>query len=392
MPGLPTGLRKRGDWYIVKYSQDGKWTEKRVGTDLEKALRVHARLRPRPLDDAKLPKGIFKRGDCYYVRWKQGGRWRSKSAGPDLGAALELQGRISKGEPDPDAVVLADLVDRYLKRLETYFKPSTVRTHRTVSGNLLRFFRDRPVETWTSRDLETYVQLRLEKVAPTTANGELKNLKATLRFAVEEKLIPQMPFKIRMVPVVQRRTARIFTREEIQHLLDCADDRTRALLLIASATGMRIGEIRHLQWRDVDSEQQRILVRAKGDWTPKTNQERICFVSPGVIAELERYRRSLKHNSDSDWVFQDKHKPGQRWRESGNSYYGIHKAFKRAGLYRKGKLTHEIRRAVASTMLLNGTPIHVVKEILGHSTIKTTELYAFSNEEAKKEAVKNALI
>ena len=68
-----------------------------------------------------------------------------------------------------------------------------------------------------------------------------------------EKLIPELPFKIRMVPVVQRRTARIFTREEIQRLLDCSDDRTRALLLIASATGMRIGEIRHLQWRDIDS-------------------------------------------------------------------------------------------------------------------------------------------
>ncbi len=43
-------------------------------------------------------------------------------------------------------------------------------------------------------------------------------------------------------------------------------------------------------------------------------------------------------------------------------------------------------------MLLKRTPIHVVKEILGHSSIKTTELYAFSNEEAKREASKNALI
>ncbi len=34
-------------------------------------------------------------------------------------------------------------------------------------------------------------------------------------------------------------------------------------------------------------------------------------------------------------------------------------------------------------MLLNGTPIHVVKEILGHSTIKTTELYAFTNDEGE---------
>jgi len=179
--------------------------------------------------------------------------------------------------------------------------------------------------------------------------------------------------------VVQRRTARIFTREEIQRLLDSADERTRALLLIASATGMRIGEIRHLQWRDIDGRQRQILVRAKEGWTPKTNQERVCFVSSEVIDQLHRYRQTLKHNADSDWVFQNKLKPGERWRETGNAYYGIHRAFKRAGLYRKGKLTHEIRRAVASTMLLNGTPIHVVKEILGHSTIKTTELYAFTN-------------
>jgi integrase len=63
--------------------------------------------------------------------------------------------------------------------------------------------------------------------------------------------------------------------------------------------------LRHLQWRDIDSEQQRILVRGKKGGSPETNQEQVCFVS--------------------------------------------------------------------STLLLNGTPIHVVKEILRHSTIRTTE-------------------
>lgn len=134
---------------------------------------------------------------------------------PDLGAALELRAELLNSAPDPDVVRLADLVERYLKRLETYFKLSAVRTHRAVTRNLIRFFRNRPIETWTSADPELYIQHRLETVAPTSVNGELKNLKATLRFAVEEKLIPEMPFRIRMLPVVQRRTARIFTREEI---------------------------------------------------------------------------------------------------------------------------------------------------------------------------------
>ncbi len=75
MTALPTGLHKRGDWYVVKYRQDGKWAEKRAGTDLAKALRTHARLRPALLADAKLPKGIYKRGSSYYVRYSEGGQW-----------------------------------------------------------------------------------------------------------------------------------------------------------------------------------------------------------------------------------------------------------------------------------------------------------------------------
>ena len=161
MTALPGGLQKRGDIYVVRYRHNGTWSERRVGTDLDRALEVHAKLRPAPTRDlsAGLPKGIFKRGDSYYVRWKSNGRWRSKGAGRELGAAIDLQARLQDGEPDPDAVKLSDLVDRYIRRLETYFKPSTVKTHRTVARTLLRFFGERPVETWTSNDLEGRVAL-----------------------------------------------------------------------------------------------------------------------------------------------------------------------------------------------------------------------------------------
>ena len=84
--------------------------------------------------------------------------------------------------------------------------------------------------------------------------------------------------------------------------------------------------------------------------------------------------------------------PGTRWSDYGNHFKPLQRAFKKAGLYRKGKLTHEIRRAVASTMLHNGVPIHVVKEVLGHSSVKTTELYAFTNDEAKRAASEKGLV
>ncbi len=201
MRGFGPGFLRLTAPFELPVRQDGKWVEKRAGTDLEKALPIHARLRPALIDIGRPPKGIYRRADSYYVRYPENGKWKHRSAGRDLGAALELRATLLDDMPASGAAKLADLVERYLKRLETYFKQSTVRTHRTVSRNLLRFFRNRPVEAWTSADLETYIQQRLEKVAPTTVNGELKNLKATLRFAVEEKLVSEMPFKIRMLPV-----------------------------------------------------------------------------------------------------------------------------------------------------------------------------------------------
>ncbi len=104
-----------------------------------------------------LPRGIYKRGKSYYVRWKQGGTWKHKSAGPNLGAALELQGQVRGSEDSPDAVRLPELVERYLKRLETYGKPRTVVCNRSVTKTLTAFFRSRPIESLSSTTIMPFV-------------------------------------------------------------------------------------------------------------------------------------------------------------------------------------------------------------------------------------------
>lgn len=344
-----------------------------------------------------MPKYIWKRGETYYVRLKEeDGRWRHHRAGPELGVALELRAALLNGAPDPDAILLADLVSRYADRLEVYYKPATRRTYATVSRHLLKYFRGRPVHTWTAQDIEGYVLYRSDaaKVAPSTINGELKALKATLRLAVDEGVFPSMPVKIRMLRTMKRTSSRLFTREEVQRLLDSADPRTRILMLICFATAFRIGEVRHLKWKDVDSASSCIRVTAKpGLWTPKTHHERVVYVSSAVIAQLAAYRATLApFNGEDDWVLQSLRTPGQLWRESGSSFTPIQRAFKKAGLYSRGKLTHEIRRAVASTMLLEGAPIHVVKELLGHSSLQHTELYAFTDEASKRAVARHALV
>jgi integrase len=287
-------------------------------------------------------------------------------------------------------------VQRYLKRLATFGKASTLRTHRVIMRRWVTFFGARPIAEWASVDLENYIaERRAASIAASTINGELAKLKAVLRAAVEDEIIERLPFKITMVPVVKKRSAHVFSRAEIEKLLDCADPRARALLLLASATGMRFGELRHLKWRDIDPASLRVHISEKPEvnWAPKTNQERMLFLPIEVVQQLTAYRSTLTpHNGDDDWVFQNKMRPGERWATSGSVYSSIQAAFKKAGLYRRGKLTHEIRRAVASTMLHNGTPIHVVRDVLGHSNIKQTAEYAFTNEEAMRDAATKGIL
>ena len=128
--------------------------------------------------------------------------------------------------------------------------------------------------------------------------------RAVLGLGVEERLIPQLPFKIRKLKTVSRRSSHIFTKEEIERLLDCAEPRTRMLLLIAFATGMRVGEIIHLQFCDIDAVQRKISVRAKGDWTPKTHHERDCYVPQSVVRKQIRFplRDSTQPLCRSAWM------------------------------------------------------------------------------------------
>ena len=333
-----------------------------------------------------LPTGVYQRGRSYYIRFRHEGKWKHKSAGSDLAAALELHEKLRSGiEHAPGIARFDQVVERYRKHLEVYAKPGTLQSTRRVSRHLLRAFGQRPIAALTLVDLERFIEHRQKSVSSSTINLELRILKAALRFGIEQGMYDRMPFKIRMLKQIKRTSSKLFTREEIQRLLNAADDQTRMLILIAFGTGMRFDELLHLQWQDVDWVDRKLSVRAKNDWTPKTHHERECYVPQSVVDHLAAYRETLKHHEDLDWVFQNKRSPGEQWARS-TSYQAIRDTFKRAGLYQKGKLTHEIRRAVASTMLLNGTPIHVVKEILGHSTIKTTELYAFTTEEAKREA------
>jgi integrase len=141
-------------------------------------------------------------------------------------------------------------------------------------------------------------------------------------------------------------------REQMQDLYDLA------ILLLD--TGARLAEIATLEWARIDLDHKTI-----GLWRPKVQNESVLYMSDRVFAVLSR----RFPGRTTPYVFTSK-AGGPR----NSTTHVFQRAFKRAGL--EGCSAHTLRHTHATRLIQHGLNLYEVKEILGHSDIKTTMRYA----------------
>jgi integrase len=133
------------------------------------------------------------------------------------------------------------------------------------------------------------------------------------------------------------------------------------LIILLLDTGARYSEIAGLEWKQVDLD-----TRSIGLWRSKVQNESVLFMTDRAFEILNR--RFLERGG-SPYVFRNK-KGGKRRYSS----IAIRKAYRRAGL--GDCCIHTLRHTHASRLIQNGINVYEVKEVLGHSDIKTTMRYA----------------
>jgi integrase len=132
------------------------------------------------------------------------------------------------------------------------------------------------------------------------------------------------------------------------------------LVILLLDTGARQGEICRLSWEQIDLSKRTIQL-----WRPKVSNESALFMTNRVYQVL--LRRS--NNPDGSHVFRSK--SGVNRNHTTNPF---RKAFKRAEI--DGATAHTLRHTHATRLIQHGLSLYEVKEILGHSDIKTTMRYA----------------
>ena len=303
----------------------------------------------------------------------------------------ELEAHAARPAPSPTVnelgvALLARLAAAGRKRSHI----ETVRYH--LSAHIGPLLGERPVGELDERDVDQLVQrmLRAGK-APKTVRNVAGTLHSVFGLAVEQGCISANPCRLARLPAVRpSQDVRFLTQDEVERVLAAApaDAAARAerdwwpvlrlLVLTATMTGMRLGELRALRWRDLDMAAMKVRVRysfVRGEMgAPKSRRStRAIPLTKRLVAELDAHHRSTAWNQESDLVLAHPHtgRPLDRVR----LLQHFHSALERADV--RPVRIHDLRHTFATTVAASGNvSLRTLQEWMGHLDARTTQLYA----------------
>lgn len=232
--------------------------------------------------------------------------------------------------------------------------------------------------------------LNAEPLSIKTQNYHIIALRAFLKYLIKNDIETLAPEKIDLSKIPER-SVEYLSREELEHLFEIADGkskknlRDRAILETLYSTGLRISELVNLNRNQINLERGEFMVRGKG------RKPRIVFLSKRAIFYLKRYLDTRKDNLPPVFVNYGRtrnktaHTPLEVRRLTAYTIQEIIREFgHKAGIIKK-VTPHVIRHSFATELLLNGADIRSVQEMLGHSSITTTQVYTHITDKKLRE-------
>jgi tyrosine recombinase XerD len=270
----------------------------------------------------------------------------------------------------------------------------TVTNYRLDLVHLADWVQAREVRSWTHLDRRSIrawaAWLHDEGYAPASVARKLSALRSLLRYLVREGRLVTNPLLLVPAPKAGRRLPNVLTLEEMEALLSAPDGSTplgmrdRCMLEVLYATGLRVGELLALRVDDVDWVGRSITVMGKG------SKQRIVLLGDLAVDALERYlhkaRPALPVDRGCDALFLSH-------RGTPLSVRGFHLVLKNhlaaAGIT-KQVTPHTLRHSFATHLLEGGADLRTVQELLGHSSLSTTQVYTHVSEGYLREAYSRA--
>ena len=246
------------------------------------------------------------------------------------------------------------------------------------------------VKQITSTNLNSYVlYLEKNKFSPATISRNIASLKAFYHYMYKEGMVLEDAAEALHAPRIEKKMPEILSTDEGVRLLEQPSGnspkeiRDKAMLELLYATGIRVTELITLKLKDVNLQMGYLVCKDGGKERviPFGNEARSA-----LIRYLEGTRASMIADPDSEYLFANC--SGQPMSRQG--FWKLIKFYaKKAGIM--ADITpHTLRHSFAAHLVENGADLRSVQEMLGHSDISTTQIYANMNHNRIREVYAKA--
>lgn len=286
-------------------------------------------------------------------------------------------------------------IDAFISYLHNVKKTSsnTELSYQRDLKKFVVFLEKRNIESFKNvlkDDLTAYMDYMVEEdFKPATISRNVASIKALFHFLAYEGMIDEDISGVLKAPKIEKKAPEIMTMNEVNTLLEQPSGdtpkeiRDKAMLELLYATGIRVSELITLKNEDLNLQMNYIICNHGG-------KERIIpfglKARTSLINYLEHSREALVMNNKSDELFVNcSGVPMSR-----QGFWKLIKYYSRKAGITTDITPHTLRHSFAAHLVENGADLKSVQEMLGHSDISTTQIYANMNHNHLREVYQKA--
>lgn len=266
-----------------------------------------------------------------------------------------------------------DLLNRFLeaKRLQGLSERTLEQYDQSI--NYVLDWIKKGVDSITIEDIRNFMDYKLvnDNASYTTLDNYRRFLNSFYNYCVTQGLLYRNPIRKMEAIKQKRKIKQPFTNEEIIYLRENITNlRDKAIFELLLSSGMRVGELTMVDYKDLNMNDCTVIVRGKG------NKEREVYFNDLAKVYIQRYL-DLRED-DNPALFVTHNKPHNRLGITGVETM-LRNLGKRAGVNKVHP--HRFRRHMATTLLNKGVQIEQIQQLLGHAEIETTKLYIVTDDD-----------
>ena len=277
---------------------------------------------------------------------------------------------------------IAAIIDDFIKYLsnEKGYSEHTIQAYSRDIGDFFAFYKEYSnVEKLNIGNIDkTGIRHYLGKLfedglSAATVARKLSSIKVLFKFLINQAIIQSNPAALIRNPKLKKSIPEVLSKEEINQILDKIDTgdfygiRNKTILELFYSTGIRLNELINIDLGDIDFDKREIKIKGKG------NKERIVLMGARAAASIQEYlsARKEKYKKNDGPLFLSNRKK----RLSESMVQVIVKKYLSAISEKSHLSPHILRHSFATHLIDNGAELTAVKELLGHESLSTTQIY-----------------